>query len=167
MRIYLIGLPGSGKSTLGPPLAKALNLPFVDLDEAIVNSTGKSISVIFENEGEDRFREIEHQELLKIHSQFDAYLLSTGGGTPCFYDHMSWMNKQGLTIFLDITVETIVSRLHQDQSRPLLAQNNLHDRLDRLYQDRLPIYNKSKLTWTAPILSQPMKLLTKLIREAV
>ena len=88
MRIYLIGLPGSGKTTLGKQVAKALNLTFIDMDEKIEQTEGKSISEIFSKEGEAYFRDIERAMLHQV-AQEENCIISTGGGAPCFFDNMT------------------------------------------------------------------------------
>ena len=109
--IFLIGLPGSGKSTFGKALSSALNLNHVDLDQLIESKNNKSIDALFEIHGEAYFREIERNTLQELLKKSSTDILSCGGGTPCFYDNMSIMNAAGLTVFLDIPVATIVKRV--------------------------------------------------------
>ena len=109
--IFLIGLPGSGKSIFGKSLAAALDLNHVDLDQVIESKTNKSIDALFEIHGEAYFREIEKNALQELLEKSSTDILSCGGGTPCFYDNMSRMNAAGLTVFLDIPVATIVKRV--------------------------------------------------------
>ena len=118
--IFLIGLPGSGKSIFGKSLAAALDLNHVDLDQVIESKTNKSIDALFEIHGEAYFREIEKNALQELLEKSSTDILSCGGGTPCFYDNMSRMNVAGLTIFLDIPVSTIVKRIAENHDRPLL-----------------------------------------------
>jgi len=119
--IFLTGFSGSGKSSKGAFLAKKYQKNFIDLDNYIVEKNNKTISEIFENEGEQEFRKLEHNALKEI-SALKNSIVATGGGTPCFFDNMTLMNKSGVTIFLKTSVETLFKRLVSDKkSRPLLA----------------------------------------------
>lgn len=141
MLVYLVGLPGVGKTTLGKLLSKKINYNFIDLDLEIENSIGITIPEIFESRGENYFREIEQLELQKT-TLIKNTVISTGGGTPCFFDNMDVMNKNGVTIYLESTPEYILERLsHEDiDIRPLLNSNSLHELLSK----RELVYKKSK-----------------------
>ncbi|MFM8739263.1 MAG: shikimate kinase, partial [Cytophagales bacterium] len=99
MKIFLIGLPGSGKTTLGKQLAERLNIRFVDLDTEIEKSEGESIALIFKRFGEDHFRKAESTQLQKWANLNEDFVMATGGGAPCFFDNMEVMNQSGTTIF--------------------------------------------------------------------
>ncbi len=88
MRIFLIGMPGAGKSTLGQQTAIALNLDFHDLDVLIVEKTGMEITEIFRERGEEYFRKIEAKILKEVVQDQDDFVMATGGGTPCFYQNI-------------------------------------------------------------------------------
>ncbi|HNE29947.1 MAG TPA: shikimate kinase [Saprospiraceae bacterium] len=119
--IYLIGFMGSGKSFWGRRLAARLGRPFVDLDASIAAEAGTDIPRIFAEKGEPFFRNTEAECLRKIDPQTGP-VVATGGGTPCFFDNMDWMNRHGLTIFLDAPLALLVSRLQSDPApRPLLT----------------------------------------------
>jgi shikimate kinase len=121
MKIFLIGYMGSGKSTVGKKLAKLLNYDFLDHDELIEKAVGKSVYEIFNEDGEDRFREMEHNMLISLMSK-DNVVISTGGGTPCHYNNMELMNENGLTIYLKMSANTLVSRLRSAKTdRPLVS----------------------------------------------
>lgn len=124
-RIFLIGYMGTGKTTAGRQLAKELNLVFYDLDHYIEARFQKTISQIFEQEGEDRFREIE-SSMLKEVGEFENVVIATGGGTPCFFDNMSYMNKQGQTIYLKASAEALTKRLINCKmnKRPLIKDKS-------------------------------------------
>lgn len=120
MRIYLIGFMGCGKSTLGKPIARAMEYDFVDLDNYIEEQQGMSIPEIFAQKGEKIFRELENHYLCEI-SERDNIVISTGGGTPCFNGNMEIMNRSGTTIYLCQDVDILVSRLRNARvKRPLI-----------------------------------------------
>lgn len=154
MRIYLVGMPGSGKTTFGKLLAKRLSYSFADLDERIVQAEGMPVSELFDTQGEAYFREIESQEL-KCTINETHVIVATGGGTPCFTGNMDWMNQNGLTVFLNIPLDTIVKRLgqHARQKRPLFAGKNDEDlriTLAAMHEKRLPFYQQAQLHLTEP-----------------
>ncbi|MBX7108239.1 MAG: AAA family ATPase [Chitinophagales bacterium] len=118
--IYLVGFMGSGKSTVGKQLAALLHYDFIDLDEYLQQQEGTTITQLFEEKGEAYFRERESEYLRR----FDAsktQVVATGGGTPCFWENMEWMNQQGTTVYLKATPALLANRLRNEQShRPLL-----------------------------------------------
>lgn len=123
-RIFLIGYMGVGKTTAGRELAKSLNLEFVDLDHFIQNRYNKTIGQLFEQFGEDGFREIENKVLKEV-AQFQDVVISTGGGAPCFYDNMEVMNNAGVTVYMKATPELLSERLNLcKEKRPLIKDKN-------------------------------------------
>lgn len=161
MTVYLIGFMGSGKSYLGRLLSNHLGVDHIDLDEWIENNYGKTISEIFQNEGEDQFRE---KESLALKSLYEAYsgsvnlsitsselnlIISCGGGTPCFNGNMEWMNQHGLSIWLDPPTHVLFERLAREKAhRPLLA--NLSDDqmkhfVEQKLRERSFFYNQARL----------------------
>ncbi len=147
MKLFLIGLPGSGKSTLGRELASALKLRVFDTDAEIIAVEGASIEVIFKNSGEDYFRKKE-QEILYQLAEENQVLISTGGGTPCFFDNMDYINKKGISIFIDVPVETIHQRLigQRIHNRPILegkTDEEVFLFLKQKYEERYPFYSKA------------------------
>ena len=115
---------GSGKTTLGRALAKALGLTFIDLDNYIELRRCKSINSIFEESGEDGFRTIERNLLHEV-CEFEDVVISAGGGTPCFFDNIDYMNLQGTTVYLQVHNERLLERLRIAKSRrPLLKDKN-------------------------------------------
>lgn len=170
MKIYLIGFMGSGKSFLGQRIGMALNIPFSDLDDLIEENAGMSISAIFETGGESVFRQIE-QESLHATAAWDEAIISTGGGAPCFFDNIDWMNQHGLTIYLETDPSLLAQRLQKEMAhRPLLAQLNPDELLAFIHQkvaDRAAFYQKAKLIWKQdqkneadwPILMQKIQVL--------
>lgn len=123
MRIFLIGMMGSGKTTLGRQLAARLGYTFVDLDEYLVQREGQSIAQIFERQGQEHFRRLERQALEEVVQAHEQAVISTGGGAPCFFDNINYINQHGTSIYLDVPVEQLVQRLLAQglEERPLLA----------------------------------------------
>jgi shikimate kinase len=120
-RIFLIGYMGSGKTTVGKLLAKRLGYSFVDMDAHIEEQQFKSVGQIFAERGEDEFRLLEQKCLYEV-AQFDDVIISTGGGTPCFFDNMDYMNAHGITFYLRFTADELADRLAtQATKRPLIA----------------------------------------------
>ena len=111
MKIFLIGLPGSGKTTLGRQVAKSLAIPFIDLDQAIEKTEHKTITEIFKESKEDYFRKVESELLNRWAQSNTDYLMATGGGAPCFFDNIRTMNSSGLTFFLDVPPMEIAHRI--------------------------------------------------------
>lgn len=147
MKIYLIGMPGSGKTTIGRRLADELSLPFVDLDKEIENREHAAVAEIFAAKGEDYFRIIESKTLAEWASRTENFVLATGGGTPCFYDGIKTMNATGLTIFLDVPVDDLLSRTAKSD-RPLLKSQDTDDlrkKLEALHRQRLSIYRQASI----------------------
>lgn len=120
-RILLIGFMAAGKTTLGKALARDLGLQFVDLDHYIEGRYHCSVSQLFAERGEEAFREIERNMLHEV-AEFEDVVISTGGGTPCFFDNIDYMNRQGITVFLEASVDVIFTRLTIARTqRPLVA----------------------------------------------
>ena len=140
---------GSGKSTVGRKLSSATGLNFIDLDKYIQTREGRTVNDIFIEEGEDYFRETEHR-LLKEIVEKDNFILSCGGGTPCFFNNMSLMKKNGITIYLIMTVDALYSRLiHSPDNRPLLktiSGNELRDYIVITLKERGKYYNMAHHT---------------------
>ena len=150
MKLFIIGLPGSGKSTLGKKLSEHLGLPFLDLDELIEQQANQPIREIFAQQGEEVFRKIEQRALHQVIAQHDAFVLATGGGAPCFFDNLDVMNQAGTTLFLDVPVPTIIQRMHGDQisDRPLLKgldQSKLEQEYAVKFEKRLPVYRQAHI----------------------
>jgi shikimate kinase len=149
-KIFLVGYMGSGKTTLGKLLAKKLNLQFIDVDLFIENRYRKSIPVIFEEKGEEGFREIERRTLQEI-SGFENIVISTGGGLPCFFDNMEMMNQAGTTIYLKISVGELARRLQSgQQKRPLIQGKNQQELIDYItlsLQSREKFYSQASFVY--------------------
>ena len=116
--IFLIGMMGSGKSTIGARLAELLALPFVDTDAAIEKAEGRSVQQIFEQEGEGYFREKEQQFLQQLPQQ--AGVVACGGGLPCFFNNMELLTAKGTVIYLEALPGLLYDRIKGDKQRPKL-----------------------------------------------
>lgn len=147
IRIFLVGYMGAGKTTLGKAFARTMGLTFVDLDWYIEERFHKSIRQLFTERGEDGFRELE-KRMLHEAGDFENVVISVGGGTPCFFDNMDYMNQAGETVFLDVDIHVLFRRLRiAKQQRPLLADKNdeeLMTFIQEALQKRLPFYTKAK-----------------------
>lgn len=123
MRIVLLGYMASGKSSIGKKLSKRLAVDFIDLDDYITEKEKMSISTIFNEKGEIYFRKIEHQYLKEILTTKDDFILSLGGGTPCYANNIEMINTANTTsIYLQGNVPTMVKRLIKKKAkRPLIA----------------------------------------------
>lgn len=158
MKVFLLGLPGSGKTTLGRKLATVLQLPFVDLDKEIERTEGKQIRDIFAEKKEDYFRTLESSELRKWCSKPDDFVMATGGGAPCFFDNIVVINRSGKSIFLDVPASEIVRRMSIGpiEKRPLLAaggKDGLKDNIEFLRTNRLSYYKQATITLTGTVIS--------------
>ena len=136
MRIFLIGFPGSGKTTIGKRLAEPIGFDFVDTDTCIEQREGTTVARIFAERGRAAFRKIEHDVLQEL-MQRDFVVISTGGGMPCFHGNMDAMLAGGKTVYLKTNTETLVERLmHSKTERPLI-QGKTKDELQRYIEEEL------------------------------
>jgi shikimate kinase len=138
--VFLVGMPGSGKSTIGKGLAKALGRPFIDLDHDIEARCGVAIPVIFEIEGEAGFRKRESQALEQVARQ-DSCVIATGGGVVLAPENRDILSKQGIVVYLKASVDELHRRTSRDRNRPLLVTNDPKTRLRDLYSQRGAIYD--------------------------
>ncbi|MEQ9468662.1 MAG: shikimate kinase [Ekhidna sp.] len=141
-RIFLIGLPGVGKTTMGLDLAVDLGLQFVDLDQDIEKAAKLSVSEIFEEYGEAHFRQLEKLHLEKVIDELDNFVMATGGGTPCFFNNLDTMKQSGRVVYINTPIETIRGRLEKDRSRPLMKNHTLNE----LFEKRKGWYNQADHT---------------------
>jgi len=143
--IFLIGMPGVGKTYWGQKLAAHLGMRFVDLDDFIEERENNSILALFAQQGEDKFREMERSALDAVLAESDiATVVACGGGTPCFFDNMEKMKEVGCVIFLHAAMDTLLNRLFTDtEFRPLLQVDSVHDKLHQLANHRLPVYERA------------------------
>ncbi|WP_258101223.1 shikimate kinase [Marinoscillum pacificum] len=143
--IYLVGMPGCGKSYFGKKLATELDCALIDLDKVIEEKEGMEIAEIFSSKGEDYFRKIENEVLKETTNECEFQIISTGGGTPCFHDGIDYMNQHGITVFLETERELLIERIARKSHRPLM-QGDTEARVDKLLKTRLPIYKKAQIS---------------------
>jgi shikimate kinase len=140
--IACVGLPGSGKSTVGRQLARRLGLRFVDSDQVIEQRLGYSIREFFEREGEPAFRDVEQQVMDEL-TQSESGVLSTGGGSVLRESNRQCLQQRTVTFYLHSSPEEVFKRLRHDQNRPLLQVADPLVRLRELYQARDRLYRDS------------------------
>lgn len=148
-RIFIIGYMGAGKTTVGKALAKELNIEFYDLDWYIEARMRKTVKQIFDEQGEEGFRRIEKNMLHEV-GEFENVIVSCGGGTPCFFDNMDFMNRQGETVYLKATPEVLYGHLKMGKTvRPLLLNKTPEEVqvfIKEQLQKREAFYTKAKHT---------------------
>ncbi len=160
-RIIIVGYMGAGKTTVGKALAKELGLDFYDLDWYIEGRMRKTVKQLFDERGEDGFRLIEHNMLHEV-AEFENVVISCGGGTPCFFDNMDYMNSQGETVYLKADPEVLHKHLKMGKTvRPLLLDKTpeevetfIREQLER----RSPFYSKAKHTLNVNLLDSYEKI---------
>ena len=169
LKVVLIGLPGSGKSTFGRKLAKAAEVDFLDLDQLIELKEKRKIPEIFNQDGEETFRRIESKTLQEILDQEQSFVLASGGGCPCFNDNMSLIKEKSTSVYLDLPVESISSRLNnaQYQKRPMfegMDKAQILAKVKQLKIEREPFYNLADIKLTGEDFSAEI-LIQELIRQ--
>ena len=142
MRLVLVGLPGSGKSTVGRQLARRLALPFTDSDHVIEQRLGCSIRSFFEREGEEAFRDLEEAVIAELVAQDDG-VIATGGGAVLRPANRERLHAAGPVIYLRSTPEDVFRRVKHDKGRPLLQVADPLGRLRELYAARDPLYRET------------------------
>ncbi len=140
---------GSGKSTLGKKLANKLNQPFYDLDALIEQKEKKTITEIFEEKGEECFRNIERETLQELTDNNSSFVLALGGGTPCFHDNIEFINANGTSVYLKYNSGILHSRLINAKTERPLVKDKIDDELKQLIVNKLAereiFYNKAQL----------------------
>jgi shikimate kinase len=146
--IFMLGMPSSGKSTLGRQLAKKIGYEFVDLDFKIEVAEGKKIGEIFNLEGEEYFRKVETEQLKKITPE-SKVVVATGGGTPLFNDNLDFIKGNGISIFLDVKPHDLSKRMRSSRrnNRPLLdiTADTLDKDVENIYNERIDIYKQASV----------------------
>lgn len=169
-RIILVGYMGAGKTTVGKALAKALNLQFYDLDWYIESRQHKTVPQIFAERGEEGFRKIEHNMLHEV-AEFEDVVISCGGGTPCFFDNMDYMNAQGDVIYLKAAPEVLYRHLLMGKTeRPLLKGKSPEELITFITEQlakREPFYNKARHTLDVSLMDnyEKIKISVEKLRE--
>lgn len=169
-RIIIIGYMGAGKTTVGKALSKELGIPFYDLDWYIESRMRKTVAQLFSELGEERFRQIEHNMLHEV-AEFEDVIISCGGGTPCFFDNIDYMNEQGETIYLKAAPEVLYGHLKMGKTvRPLLLGKTEDELLSYIGQQlsvRENYYNKAKHVLDVSLLDnyEKIKITVKELRK--
>ena len=136
MKIFFIGFMGCGKTTWGRKLAVHLGYEFMDLDHILEAQAGMTIAEYFSVHGEDAFRKLE-SSVLKETVYSENAIISTGGGLPCFFDHMDWMNANGKTLYIKLSAKTFAERLENAKTRRPVLQDKHGDELVAFIADKL------------------------------
>ena len=148
-KIILVGYMGSGKTLLGKSIAETLGIRLINLDSEIERQTGMSVGQLFEQFGENHFRNLEKEYLSSFDVQ-ESFVLATGGGTPCYNNQMEVLKALGTTIYLQCSNETLFSRLkHERDHRPLIAglsDEELRESIDVRMKQREAIYQLAQFT---------------------
>jgi shikimate kinase len=139
MNIVLTGFMGTGKTTVGRRVAEALNAAFLDVDATIEKETGHSVRHIFEAKGEEHFRILERETIARL-AAWDHAVISTGGGALLYPENRAALKKNGYLICLTAKAGTLLERLKDDMTRPLLAGEDPAGRIERLLKERSGVY---------------------------
>jgi len=149
MRVFFIGIMGCGKTTWSRKLAAHLGYDFIDLDHLLEEQVGTTIAEYFSTHGEEAFRILE-AEVLRQTPYTNNTVVSTGGGLPCFFDNMQWMNTHGKTVYIQLSPKTLVDRLERGKAkRPLLRDKNGDELLAFITEklaEREPFYQQARYT---------------------
>ena len=170
VRIIIIGYMGAGKTTVGKALSKELGIPFYDLDWYIESRMRKTVPQIFAEKGEEGFRKIEYNMLHEV-AEFEDVLISCGGGTPCFFDNMDYLNSKGDTIYLKATPEVLFRHLQMGKTvRPLLREKTPEEMklfVAQQLESREPYYSKALYTLDVNLLDtyEKIKISVSRIRQ--
>ena len=160
-RIILIGYMGSGKTTVGKALSKQTGMMFYDLDWYIESRMRCPVPQLFKERGEEAFRKIEYNMLHEV-AEFEDVIISCGGGTPCFFDNMDYLNQQGDVVYLKATPEVLYKHLLMAKvERPLLAgktPDELIEYITNHLQQRAPFYEKARYTLDVSVLDNYDKI---------
>ncbi len=160
-RIILLGYMGAGKTTVGKALSKDLGMMFYDLDWYIESRMRKTVKQLFDERGEDGFRKVEHNMLHEV-AEFENVIISCGGGTPCFFDNMDYMNQQGETVYLKATPEVLYEHLRMGKAvRPLLlgkTPDEVRVFIRQQLKEREFFYGKARHTFDVNLLDNSDKI---------
>jgi|SRR4051812_2855042 shikimate kinase len=147
MKIFLIGFMGCGKTHWGRQLGEKLKMPFFDLDEKISEHAGRSIGEIFKQAGEEHFRLLEKDVLHMLTESHESFIMATGGGTPCFYNNIDYLKKQGIVVWINCSTDSLYQRLVKEKDkRPLISSipdSELKSYIIRKYSSRKIFYQQA------------------------
>jgi len=150
MKIFLIGFMGAGKTHWGRLLSEKLGIRFFDLDEQVTEQAGKSIPEIFATEGEEQFRLLEKEVLYIITESHDSFVMACGGGSPCYFNNIEYMNQAGTTVWINTQPDTLFERLVKEKDkRPLikdLSVEQLRSFISKKFADRKIYYEQATVT---------------------
>ena len=162
-RIVLVGYMGSGKTTVGKALSKETGMMFYDLDWYIENRMHTTVSKLFTERGEEAFRKIEYNMLHEV-AEFEDVIISCGGGTPCFFDNMDYLNQQGDVVYLKASPDTLYKHLLMAKvERPLLKGKSPEELIAYITEhlkERAPFYEKARYTLDVNVLDDYDKIQT-------
>lgn len=150
MKIFLIGFMGSGKTHWGRLLSEKLGIRFFDLDEQVMEHAGKSVVEIFATEGEEQFRLMEKDVLHIITESHDSFVMACGGGSPCYFNNIEYMNQSGTSVWINAPLEVLFQRLLSEKDkRPLikdLSDEQLRNFIAKKFSDRKIYYEQADVT---------------------
>ena len=164
MRIFLIGFMGSGKTHWGHLLSEKLGMRFFDLDEQVAEHAGKSIPEIFATEGEEQFRMMEKDSLHIIAESHQQFIMACGGGSPCYFNNIDFMNQVGTTVWINSPLDTLFERLIKEKDkRPLikeLSDEQLKAFIHKKFADRKIYYEQAGM-----VVEEDEKSLEKIVEK--
>jgi shikimate kinase len=149
MKIFLIGFMGSGKTYWGKALSQKLSMPFFDLDEKVAEHEGKSIAEVFKTKGEEYFRLLEKDVLHLLAENHESFVMATGGGTPCFFNNIDYLKKQGTVVWINSSTDSLYRRLVKEkEQRPLISaipDHELKSYIIKKYSSRKIFYQQASV----------------------
>jgi len=163
INLYLIGMSGSGKTTVGRLLAQQIGYGYLDTDEVIVKTTGQTINQLFATEGEAAFRQLESEVLAQV-CAYTKLSVATGGGIVLRRENWSYLHH-GLIVWLDVAVEILISRLAEDTTRPLLQDTDRVLKMRSLLEQRRALYAQADLQITVREGETPEQIATRVMEE--
>ena len=170
IRIFLTGYMGAGKTTLGKAFARHMDIPFIDLDWYIEERFHKTVGELFTERGEAGFRELERNMLHEV-AEFENVIISCGGGTPCFFDNMEYMNRQAQTVYLKASPDVLFQHLKMGKVERPLLKDKTEDEMKQYIRDSLairkPFYSRAQYTLDVSLLENYDKIKdsVRLLRE--
>lgn len=166
-RIYLVGFMGAGKTTYGRLLANKLGFKFFDTDKKFEEKYKTTVDLFFKKYGEEAFRKIEYEMIISTF-ELDNIVVSTGGGTPCFFDTMKQINDHGISVYLQLPAKALYNRLvYAKKLRPLVAKKSDRELLgfiENKLEEREPFYRQARYIVSG--MSVDIDFITKIIKES-